>query len=188
MGCTDSSFGASLFSKDVLTLTLGLKDDLVDLAQVALERGFPTIVSPFGSRRLPFPSGVFDTIHCGGCTINWHANGLLFTQLLIFFFLSLSVSLFFFKSISIIFHLLFQMLSFAGGKHLLEINRILRPGGYFILSTKHDNIEDDEGFSYMFLKYTIRKHHMECFCTACRSVHFYKKLFTGERCLYWKYT
>ena len=75
IGCTDSSFGASLLDKEVLTLSLGLKDDLVDLAQVALERGFPTIVSPFGSRRLPFPSGVFDTIHCGECTINWHANG-----------------------------------------------------------------------------------------------------------------
>ncbi|GMN35518.1 hypothetical protein TIFTF001_005338 [Ficus carica] len=108
IGCTDSSFGASLLEKEVLTLSLGLKDDLVDLAQVSLERGFPTIVSPFGSRRLPFPSGVFDTIHCGECTINWHANG---------------------------------------GKHLLEINRILRPGGYFILSTKHENIEDEEAMS-----------------------------------------
>ncbi|PON40859.1 putative methyltransferase PMT [Parasponia andersonii] len=108
MGCADSSFGASLFNKEVLTLSVGLKDDLVDLAQVSLERGFPTIVSPFGNRRLPFPSGVFDTIHCGGCTINWHSNG---------------------------------------GKHLLEINRILRPGGYFILSTKHDNIEDEEAMN-----------------------------------------
>ncbi|KAF4357284.1 hypothetical protein F8388_002792 [Cannabis sativa] len=109
IGVKDSSFGASLFNKEVLTLSLGLKDDLVDLAQVALERGFPTIVSFFGSRRLPFPSGVFDTIHCGGCTINWHSNG---------------------------------------GKHLLEMNRILRPGGYFILSTKHDNnIEDEEAMT-----------------------------------------
>lgn len=76
VGCTDSSFVASLFDKDVLTLSLGLKDDLVDLAQVALERGFPALVSPFGSRRLPFPSDVFDAIHCSGCTISWHSNGL----------------------------------------------------------------------------------------------------------------
>ncbi|KAF3446312.1 hypothetical protein FNV43_RR11491 [Rhamnella rubrinervis] len=108
IGCTDSSFVASLFDKDVLTLSLGLKDDLVDLAQVALERGFPALVSPFGSRRLPFPSDVFDAIHCSGCTISWHSNG---------------------------------------GKHLLEMNRILRPGGYFILSTKHDNIEDEEAMT-----------------------------------------
>ncbi|KAK4390693.1 putative methyltransferase PMT28, partial [Sesamum angolense] len=69
MGCKDSSFGASLLEKDVFTLTLGLKDDLVDLAQVALERGFPAVVSPFATRRLPFPSGAFDAIHCGECSV-----------------------------------------------------------------------------------------------------------------------
>ncbi|RZC44564.1 hypothetical protein C5167_037512 [Papaver somniferum] len=68
LGCMDSSFGATLLDKEVLALSLGLKDDLTDLAQIALERG---------------------------------------------------------------------------GRLLLEINRILRPGGYFILSKKHDNIEDE---------------------------------------------
>ncbi|KAF9609836.1 hypothetical protein IFM89_018778 [Coptis chinensis] len=105
VGCTDSSFSSALLDKEVLTLTLGLKDDLVDLAQVALERGFAAVVSPFRARRLPFPSNVFDTIHCGGCNIPWHSNG---------------------------------------GMLLLEINRILRPGGYFILSSKHDTIEEEE--------------------------------------------
>ncbi|KAM1223640.1 hypothetical protein ACFX10_042481 [Malus domestica] len=108
IGCTDSAFGASLVDKDVLTLALGLKDDLVDLAQVALERGLPAFVSPFRNRRLPFPSSVFDAVHCGGCTIPWHSNG---------------------------------------GKHLLEMNRILRPGGYFVLSTKHDSFEDEEAMT-----------------------------------------
>ncbi|KAL3845238.1 hypothetical protein ACJIZ3_002641 [Penstemon smallii] len=105
IGCKDSSFSASLLEKDVFTLTLGLKDDLVDLAQVALERGFPAVVSPFANRRLPFPSGVFDAIHCGECSISWHSNG---------------------------------------GKLILEMNRILRPGGYFILSNKHNSIEAEE--------------------------------------------
>ncbi|MCD9639217.1 hypothetical protein HAX54_023596 [Datura stramonium] len=108
IGCKDSSFGASLLEKDVLTLTLGLTNDLVDLAQVALERGFPAVVSPFGTRRLPFPSGVFDAIHCGNCHASWHSNG---------------------------------------GKHLIEMNRILRPGGYFILSSKHNSIEVEEAMS-----------------------------------------
>ncbi|CAM8975850.1 unnamed protein product [Rhodiola kirilowii] len=108
IGCTDTSFVSSLLEKDVLTFTLGLKDDLVDLAQVALERGFPAVVSHFGTRRLPFPSGVFDVIHCSGCTIPWHSNG---------------------------------------GKLLLEMNRLLRPRGYFILSTKNDDIEVDEAMS-----------------------------------------
>ncbi|CAH9078128.1 unnamed protein product [Cuscuta epithymum] len=108
IGCKDSSFVASLVEKDVLALTLGLKDDPFDLAQVALERGFPALVSPFASHRLPFPSGVFDTIHCGECPISWHSNG---------------------------------------GKLLLEVNRILRPGGYFILSTKHNSVEAEEAMS-----------------------------------------
>jgi len=77
IGVSDSSFVASLFDKDVLTLALGLKNDLVDLAQVALERGFPAIVSPFATKRLPFPSGVFDAIHCSGCNIRWHSGGAL---------------------------------------------------------------------------------------------------------------
>ncbi|KAL5072021.1 hypothetical protein RYX36_022908 [Vicia faba] len=108
IGCTDSSFAAALLDKDVLTLSLGLKDDLVDLAQVALERGFPTLVSPFARRRLPFPSQVFDAIHCSRCRIPWHSNG---------------------------------------GKLLVEMNRIIRPGGYFIMSTKHDSIEEEEAMT-----------------------------------------
>ncbi|KAL2318712.1 hypothetical protein Fmac_032588 [Flemingia macrophylla] len=76
IGCTDSSFAAALLDKEVLTLSLGLKNDLVDLAQVALERGFPAVISPFSRRRLPFPSQVFDAIHCGGCSIPWHSNAM----------------------------------------------------------------------------------------------------------------
>ncbi|CAN4093853.1 unnamed protein product [Withania somnifera] len=108
IGCKNSSFVASLLEKDVLTLTLGLKDDLVDLAQVALERGFPAVVTPFGTQRLPFPSGVFDAIHCSDCHSSWHSNG---------------------------------------GRCLIEMNRILRPGGYFILSSKHNSFEDKEAMS-----------------------------------------
>ncbi|RDX95102.1 S-adenosyl-L-methionine-dependent tRNA 4-demethylwyosine synthase, partial [Mucuna pruriens] len=108
IGCTDSSLAAALLDKEVLTLSLGLKNDLVDLAQVALERGFPAVISPFSRRRLPFPSQVFDAIHCGGCNIPWHSNG---------------------------------------GRLLLEMNRILRPGGYFIMSSKHDSIEEEEAMT-----------------------------------------
>lgn len=85
IGCTDSSFSASLLDKEVLALSLGLKDDLVDVAQVALERGFPAVVSPLGTRRLPFPSTAFDAIHCGGCGLSWHSNGLSFITFFSFF-------------------------------------------------------------------------------------------------------
>ncbi|CAA7393690.1 unnamed protein product [Spirodela intermedia] len=106
--CTDSSFGAALLEKEVLTISLGLMGDQTDLAQLALERGFPAVVGNLGIRRLPFPSGVFDAIHCGDCSIPWHSKG---------------------------------------GRPLLEMNRILRPGGYCIMSFKHGDIEAEEGMS-----------------------------------------
>ncbi|XP_050363706.1 probable methyltransferase PMT28 isoform X2 [Argentina anserina] len=151
IGCTDSAFGASLLDKDVLTLSLGLKDDLVDLAQVSLERGFPTVVSPFGNRRLAFPSGVFDVIHCGGCTVPWHSNG---------------------------------------GKHLLELNRILRPGGYFILSTKHDSFEAEEAMNTLMVSicWNILAHKTDEISDV--GVRIYKKpesndLYTMRRKKHW---
>ncbi|KAF3791658.1 putative methyltransferase [Nymphaea thermarum] len=110
IGCTDASFGVSLFEKDVLTLSLELNDDLVDLGQVALERGVPAVVSALATKRLPFPSGVFDAVHCGSCGVHWHSNG---------------------------------------GKLLLEMNRILRPGGYFLLSTKSEEIDPSEAMSVL---------------------------------------
>lgn len=74
IGCTDASFGAALLEKDVIALSLGLMMDQTDLAQVALERGIPAVVGSLGTRRLPFPSGVFDAIHCSDCSIAWHSN------------------------------------------------------------------------------------------------------------------
>lgn len=108
ISCMDASFGAALLEKDVITLSLGLMTDQADLAQVALERGVPAVVGSLGTRRLPFPSGVFDAIHCRDCNIPWHASG---------------------------------------GKLLLEMNRVLRPGGYFIISTSHGDIDREEGMS-----------------------------------------
>ncbi|KAL6894176.1 hypothetical protein ACP4OV_008274 [Aristida adscensionis] len=108
VGCKSAGFGVALLEKDVITLSLGLTNDQTDLAQVALERGIPATVGSLGSRRLPFPSGVFDAIHCGECNIPWHSNG---------------------------------------GKLLLEMNRILRPGGYFIISSKSADLESEEGIS-----------------------------------------
>ncbi|XP_073115791.1 probable methyltransferase PMT28 isoform X2 [Elaeis guineensis] len=106
IGCTSASFGLTLLEKDVIILSLGLANDQTDLAQLALERGIPAVMANLGSRRLPFPSGVFDAIHCGNCDVPWHSSG---------------------------------------GRLLLEMNRILRPGGYFIISTKHGDIDNEEG-------------------------------------------
>lgn len=108
IGCKDGSFAAALLQKDVITLSLGLMSDQADLAQLTLERGIPAIVGSMGTRRLPFPSGVFDVIHCSDCNIHWHSNG---------------------------------------GRLLLEMNRILRPGGYFIISTSHGDVDREEGLA-----------------------------------------
>ncbi|KQK12966.1 hypothetical protein BRADI_1g07110v3 [Brachypodium distachyon] len=108
IGCKSAGFGVALLEKDVITLSLGLANEQTDLAQVALERGIPATVGSLGSRRLPFPSGAFDVIHCSECNIAWHSNG---------------------------------------GKLLLEMNRILRPGGYFIISSRHGDLESEKGIS-----------------------------------------
>lgn len=42
-------------------------------------------------------------------------------------------------------HFSMDFVCFIGGKLILEMNRILRPGGYFVLSTEHENIEVEEG-------------------------------------------
>ncbi|XP_020574301.1 probable methyltransferase PMT28 [Phalaenopsis equestris] len=108
IGCSDASFAGTLLEKDVLTLSLVMLSDQIKFAQVLLERGIPAVVGNLGTRRLPFPSSIFDAIHCSGCNIHWHSNG---------------------------------------GRLLLEMNRILRPGGYFIMSSTHGDAESEVGMS-----------------------------------------
>ncbi|KAL9243666.1 hypothetical protein vseg_017526 [Gypsophila vaccaria] len=95
VGCGVASFGGYLFDRDVLTMSLAPKDEHEAQVQFALERGIPAISAVMGTQRLPFPSMVFDVIHCARCRVPWHVEG---------------------------------------GKLLLELNRLLRPGGYFIWS------------------------------------------------------
>uniref|UniRef100_A0A7N0RIF5 Methyltransferase PMT26 n=1 Tax=Kalanchoe fedtschenkoi TaxID=63787 RepID=A0A7N0RIF5_KALFE len=95
VGCGVASFGGFLFERDVLTMSLAPKDEHEAQVQFALERGIPAISAVMGTKRLPFPSRVFDVVHCARCRVPWHAEG---------------------------------------GKLLLELNRVLRPGGYFVWS------------------------------------------------------
>lgn len=145
IGCTDVSFGSALLDKDVLMLSFGLKDDQADLAQVALERGFPAVIGSMATRRLPFPSGVFDAIHCGGCRIPWHSNGLLSVYDFSFPAHFCCTIIYDWNVLIQFMHFSMDFVCFIGGKLILEMNRILRPGGYFILSTEHENIEVEEG-------------------------------------------
>ncbi|XVF62131.1 hypothetical protein PTKIN_Ptkin08bG0192500 [Pterospermum kingtungense] len=95
VGCGVASFGGFLFDRDVLTMSFAPKDEHEAQVQFALERGIPAISAVMGSQRLPFPSRVFDVVHCARCRVPWHAEG---------------------------------------GLLLLELNRVLRPGGYFAWS------------------------------------------------------
>ncbi|KAG2665787.1 hypothetical protein I3760_15G024700 [Carya illinoinensis] len=95
VGCGVASFGGFLFERDVLAMSFAPKDEHEAQVQFALERGIPAISSVMGTKRLTFPSGVFDVVHCARCRVPWHNEG---------------------------------------GKLLLELNRVLRPGGYFVWS------------------------------------------------------
>ncbi|KAJ0789590.1 putative S-adenosyl-L-methionine-dependent methyltransferase [Helianthus annuus] len=95
VGCGVASFGGYLFERDVIAMSFAPKDEHEAQVQFALERGIPAISAVMGTQRLPFPSKVFDAIHCARCRVPWHVEG---------------------------------------GKLLLELNRVLRPGGYFVWS------------------------------------------------------
>ncbi|URE26934.1 Methyltransferase [Musa troglodytarum] len=95
VGCGVASFGGYLFDRDVLTMSFAPKDEHEAQVQFALERGIPAISAVMGTKRLPFPSKVFDVVHCARCRVPWHIEG---------------------------------------GMLLLELNRLLRPGGYFVWS------------------------------------------------------
>ncbi|KAI3461951.1 hypothetical protein Pfo_018614 [Paulownia fortunei] len=106
VGCGVASFGGYLFERDVLTMSFAPKDEHEAQVQFALERGIPAISAVMGSQRLPFPSRVFDVVHCARCRVPWHADG---------------------------------------GALLLELNRVLRPGGYFVWSATpvYQKLEED---------------------------------------------
>ncbi|KAE8100508.1 hypothetical protein FH972_018403 [Carpinus fangiana] len=105
VGCGVASFGGFLFERDVVSMSFAPKDEHEAQVQFALERGIPAILSVMGTKRLLFPSAVFDLIHCARCRVPWHIEG---------------------------------------GKLLLELNRVLRPGGYFVWSATPVYRKDSE--------------------------------------------
>lgn len=70
-----ASFGGFLFERDVIAMSLAPKDEHEAQVQFALERKIPAISAVMGSKRLPFPSRVFDLIHCARCRVPWHNEG-----------------------------------------------------------------------------------------------------------------
>ncbi|KAM0888488.1 hypothetical protein ACQ4PT_028315 [Festuca glaucescens] len=105
VGCGVASFGGYLFDKDALTMSFAPKDEHEAQVQFALERGIPAISAVMGTKRLPYPGGAFDVVHCARCRVPWHIEG---------------------------------------GKLLLEVNRLLRPGGLFVWSATPVYRKDEE--------------------------------------------
>nr|QTZ19607.1 putative methyltransferase PMT13 [Bixa orellana]QTZ19608.1 putative methyltransferase PMT13 [Bixa orellana] len=73
MGCGVASFGGSLLSEGILTLSFAPRDSHKAQIQFALERGIPAFVLMLGTQRLPFPAFSFDFIHCSRCLIPFTA-------------------------------------------------------------------------------------------------------------------
>lgn len=93
IGCGFGSFGAHLFSSNLLTMCIANYEASGSQVQLTLERGLPAMIASFTSNQLPYPSLSFDMIHCAECQIDWDQRD---------------------------------------GVLLVEVDRILRPGGYFV--------------------------------------------------------
>lgn len=116
------------------------KDEHEAQIQFALERGIPATLSVIGTQRLTFPDNAFDLLHCARCRVHWDADGT-------FSILVLSIKYEVLSLLVILCPCLFVVLMVfvsAGGKPLLELNRILRPGGFFIWSATPVYRDDNE--------------------------------------------
>ncbi|PSS19566.1 Pectin methyltransferase [Actinidia chinensis var. chinensis] len=100
IGCGYGSFGAHLFSKQLLTMCIANYEASGSQVQLTLERGLPAMIGSFASKQLPYPSLSFDMVHCARCEIDWDGKE---------------------------------------GNLLIEADRILRPGGYFVWTSPVTN-------------------------------------------------
>uniref|UniRef100_A0A1D1Y4P0 Methyltransferase n=1 Tax=Anthurium amnicola TaxID=1678845 RepID=A0A1D1Y4P0_9ARAE len=93
IGCGFGSFGAHLFSKQLLTMCIANYEISGSQVQLTLERGLPAMIGSFTLKQVPFPYLSFDMVHCAQCGIDWETKD---------------------------------------GIFLVEVDRLLRPGGYFV--------------------------------------------------------
>lgn len=77
IGCGFGSFGAHLFSRQVLTMCIADYEGSGSQVQLTLERGMPAMISSFTKTQLPYPYLSFDMIHCARCEVQWDKNGML---------------------------------------------------------------------------------------------------------------
>ncbi|KAL8145606.1 putative pectin methyltransferase QUA2 [Apium graveolens] len=102
IGCGYGSFGAHLFSKQLLTMCVAEFEASGSQVQLTLERGLPAMLGSLTSKQFPYPSLSFDMIHCARCGVDWdQRDGIL----------------------------------------LIEVDRVLRPGGYFVWTAPLTNTQ-----------------------------------------------
>lgn len=75
IGCGYGSFGAHLFSKQLLTMCVADYEASGSQVQLTLERGLPAMLGSLRSKQLPYPSLSFDMIHCARCGVDWDQKG-----------------------------------------------------------------------------------------------------------------
>ncbi|KAJ8762506.1 hypothetical protein K2173_007945 [Erythroxylum novogranatense] len=105
IGCGYGSFGAHLFSKQLLTMCIANYEASGSQVQLTLERGLPAMIGSFTSKQLPYPSISFDMVHCSRCGTDWDKKD---------------------------------------GVYLIEVDRVLKPGGYFVWSSPLTNARNKE--------------------------------------------
>ena len=139
VGCGVASFGGYLLDRNVITMSFAPKDEHEAQIQFALERGIPAFLAVIGTQ-----SFCFLIIHLMLYTVQGARS--IGMQMVIFYLITIFVrqttvafifSLFYYVQCILYFHCVFLtnlLLGMAGGKPLLELNRVLRPGGYFIWS------------------------------------------------------
>ncbi|KAJ4839458.1 putative pectin methyltransferase qua2 [Turnera subulata] len=105
VGCGYGSFGAHLFSKQLLTMCIANYEASGSQVQLTLERGLPAMIGSFASKQLPYPSLSFDMLHCAWCGVDWDQKD---------------------------------------GIFLIEADRVLRPGGYFVWTSPLTNARNKQ--------------------------------------------
>lgn len=69
-----ASWGAYLFKRNVIAMSIAPRDSHEAQVQFSLERGVSAIIGVLGTIKLPFPSRAFDMAHCSRCLIQWGSN------------------------------------------------------------------------------------------------------------------
>ncbi|KAL9364951.1 hypothetical protein Peur_042824 [Populus x canadensis] len=127
IGCGFGSFGAHLVSLKLMSVCIAAYEATGSQVQMALERGLPAMIGNFISRQLPYPSLSFDMIHCAQCGIVWDKKEPLKREGVNYwrrFHFNVTID---------------NVLGLSNGMFLIEVDRVLKPGGYFVLTSPASN-------------------------------------------------